>query len=237
MIEQLAPTGTLRVGIAYAPAPTPLFAAKDASGEFRGVPRDLGEALAKSLGVPVEITVAATTGELTEACASGALDVGFMPEDAERRKRLDFSAPYFVIESTYLVTEASGLRSMADVDRPEVIVVGIDGSTTMRASQRGLTVAKAVTAKSIDEAMALMKSGGAQAFALTHDALPRLQTQLPGSCILDGAFQRTGVAIALRKDRPAGLARLNAFIESAKADGTVRRAFDDAGLQRLPIAP
>lgn len=235
-MKELAPTGKLRVGVAFAPAPTPVFVAKDAAGNVRGVPFDLGNALAKALGVPVEIVVAATTGELTEACSSGALDVAFMPADDERRKRLDFSPAYFVIESTYLVVP-SDIKSLADVDRPEVTVVGVAGSTTMRAAARSLHNAKVVPAKSVDEAMDMMKAGTAQAFALTHDALPTLQMKLPGSRILDGAFQITGVAVALQKSHPAALAYVSNFIESAKANGTVRRAFEAAGLQDLPIAP
>ena len=50
-MQQLVPTGKLRVGVAYAPAPTPIFVAKDAAGDVHGVPRDLGSALAKTLGV------------------------------------------------------------------------------------------------------------------------------------------------------------------------------------------
>ena len=188
-MKQLVPTGQLRVGVAYAPAPTPIFVAKDAAGDVHGVPSDLGSALAKTLGVPVEIVVVATTGELTDACSSGAIDIGFMPADDERRTRVDFSPPYFVIESTYLVTGPSAIKTLADVDRPEVTVVGIAGSTTMRAASRSLKRAKTVSAKSVDEAMGMMKVGTAQAFALTHDALPTLQKQLPGSRILDGAFR------------------------------------------------
>ena len=69
------------------------------------------------------------------------------------------------------------------------------------------------------------------------DALPVLQKELPGSRILDGAFQVTGVAISIGKDRPAALAFLQRFIASAKQDGTIRRAFDNAGLGGLAIAP
>jgi polar amino acid transport system substrate-binding protein len=236
-MKQLVPTGTLRVGVAYAPTSTPVFVIKDAGGEVRWVPRDLGVALAKALGVPFEIMVAATTGELTEACSAGAIDIGFMPIDDERRKRLDFSPPYFVIESTYLAAASSGIKTLADVDRPEVTVVGINGSTTMRAAGRSLKNAKLVPAKSVDEGMAMMKAGSAQAFALSRDSLLALQKELPGSRILDGAFQTTGVAIAVQKDRPAALARVRDFVERAKADGTVRRAFDDAGLKQLAIAP
>jgi polar amino acid transport system substrate-binding protein len=237
VMKQLVPTGQLRVGVAYAPAPTPIFVTKDAAGEVHGVPRDLGYALARTLSVPAEIVVVATTGELTDACSSGAIDIGFMPADDERRTRVDFSPPYFVIESTYLVTGPSAIKTLANVDRPGVTVVGIAGSTTMRAASRSLKRAKVVPAKSVDEAMAMMKAETAQAFALTHDALPTLQKQLPGSRILDGAFQTTGVAIAVHKDHPAALAYVKDFVESAKANGIVRRAFDDAGLNRLPVAP
>ena len=237
IMKQLVPTGKLRVGVAYAPAPTPLFVAKDAAGDVHGVPLDLGNALAKTLGVPVETVVVATTGELTDACSSGAIDIGFMPADDERRTRVDFSPPYFVIESTYLVAGSPAIQALADVDRRDVTVVGIAGSTTMRAATRSLKSAKVVQAKSVEEAMGMMRAGTAQAFALTHDALPTLQNQLPGSRILDGAFQATGVAIAVHKDRPAALAYVTDFVESAKANGTVRRAFDDAGLNGLSVAP
>jgi len=89
-MQELVPTGKLRVGVAYAPSPTPVFVAKDVNGTVRGVPLDIGTALAKALGVPVELIVAATTGELTDACSAGAIDVGFMPADDERRQRVDF---------------------------------------------------------------------------------------------------------------------------------------------------
>ena len=163
IMKQLVPTGKLRVGVAYAPAPTPLFVAKDAAGDVHGVPRDLGSALARTLGVPIEIVVVATTGELTDACSSGAIDIGFMPADDERRTRVDFSPPYFVIESTYLVSGPSAIKTLADVDRSEVTVVGIAGSTTMRAAGRSLKSAKVVPAKSVEEAMGMMKAGTAQA--------------------------------------------------------------------------
>jgi polar amino acid transport system substrate-binding protein len=237
VMKQLAPTGKLRVGVAYAPAPSPIFVAKDTGGDVHGVPRDLGSALAKALGVEVDLVVKATTGELTDALASGVIDIGFMPADDARRQRVDFSPPYFMIESTYLVAGSTDIRTLADVDRPNVTVVGITGSTTIAAAGRSLKTAKVVGAKSVDEAIAMMNSGAAQAFALTHDALPPLQRNLPGSRILDGAFQTTGVAIAVQKDRPAALAFVRRFVERAKSDGTVRRAFDAAGLSGLPIAP
>ncbi|MCA3239605.1 MAG: transporter substrate-binding domain-containing protein [Curvibacter sp.] len=235
-IQQLVPTGTLRIGVACAPKPTPLFVARADNGVCRGVPIALGEALAQSLGVPLAVCAAATTGELTELCVSGAIDLGFMPADDERRKRLDFSVPYFVIESTFLALDGHGIESLAQVDRAGITVVGIAGSTTLRAASRCLSAASLVAAPSIDEALALLKSGRAQAFALTHDALPPLQRELAGSRILPGAFQVTGVAMALPRDRPYARACLDRFMVQAKASGLLRRAFDAAGLGALKIA-
>lgn len=237
LAKELTPTGTLRVGVAYAPKATPIFVAKGADGSYRGVALDLGRALAQELGVPMEVFAAATTAELTQACLSGAIDIGFMPADDERRKHLDFSPAYFVIESTFLAAGHSGIKTLADVDQAGTVVVGIAGSTTIRAAGRSLKTATLVAANSIDEAIALMKSGHAQAFALTHDALPPLQQELPGSRILEGAFQVTEVAMAVRKNHPAALGCITKFIQSAKTSGVVRRAFDAAGLDRLKIAP
>ncbi len=46
-IRQLAPGDTLRVAIAVGPAPSALYAVRDAGGKPRGVAVDLGAALAK----------------------------------------------------------------------------------------------------------------------------------------------------------------------------------------------
>jgi polar amino acid transport system substrate-binding protein len=237
VVKEIAPTGKLRLGVAFAPVPTALFVIKDAGGAPHGVTVDLGEALAQALGVPLDILVAPNTGELTDSLESGRIDVTFMPMDEERRKRVDFGPPYFEAESTYLVPAGSAIRSILAADRPGVTIVGVANTTTIRAAARTATNAKVVAATSIDDAMAMMKAGTAQAFAMGRDALPPLQQQLPGSHILDGAFQATGIAIAVPKGRPGALAFATLFLERAKADGTVRRVFDAAGLGTAIVAP
>ncbi len=65
----------------------------------------------------------------------------------------------------------------------------------------------------------------------------KIQKQLPGLLILDGAFQKIGVAISVQKRRSAGLAYVKAFMDGAKSDGTVREAFATSGPQQLAVAP
>src|SRR4029078_12269401 len=92
-------------------------------------------------------------------------------------------------------------------------------------------------APSIGDAMAMMTGGKADAFALSRDSLPPFVAQLPGSRMVEGGFQFTGVAIAVPRGRPEALASVTAFLQQAKQSGTVRRAFDRAGLSHLDVAP
>jgi polar amino acid transport system substrate-binding protein len=177
--NELAPTGKLRLGVAFAPVATALFVIKDAAGAAHGVTVDLGTVLAQALGVPVELLIAPNTGELTDALESGRIDVAFMPIDDERKKRVAFGPTYFAAESTYLVPAGSVIKSIAEVDRADVTIVGVANTTTIRSAGRTAKNAKIVAATSIDDAMAMMKAGTAHVFAMGRDALPPLQAQLP----------------------------------------------------------
>ncbi len=236
-IKQLAPSGKLRAGIVSAPAASVLFVTMDTKGEPHGVTVDLFNELGAKAGVPVEFTVMSNTGQVIAAIESGAIDTGFMPVDEERKKRVDFGPSYYEIESTYLVTGPSGIKTVAEADRPGVRVIGIANTTTIRAAARSLKNTSITPVASVGEAMALLREGKADAFALSRDALPPFVKQLPGSRIADGGFQKTGVAIAVAKGRPEALGYVTAFLEAAKASGSVRRAFDKAGFADEPVAP
>src|SRR5712672_2514606 len=223
MTKELASTGKLRVGVVAAPAMSAFFVTRDAAGQPRGV--------------TVEFLVAPNSGEVTDALCAGAIDVTFMPVDAERKQRVEFGPPYFMVESTYLVPARSGIGTLADVDRPGVRVVGIANTTTIRSAARSLKNTTIVAACSVDEAMAMLRAGQSDAFALSHDSLPPLAAGLPGSRILAGGFQQTVIAIAVPKNRPQALAAVTAFMADAKASGLVRRALDGAGFKDATVAP
>jgi polar amino acid transport system substrate-binding protein len=236
-VKELIPTGKLRVGVVFASAPSAFFVVKDAHGQPRGVTVDLANELAQALGTSIEFMVAPNSGLVTDAAESGAIDVAFMPVDEERRKRVEFGPAYYLIESTYMVTGASGIKTVGEVDRRNVRVVGIANTTTIRAAARSLknTTISAVT--SVDAAVDMLRNGKADAFALSRDSLPPFVADLPGSRIVDGGFQQTGIAIAVPKNRPNALAYVTAFLERAKASGSVRRALDRAGFPNDPVAP
>ncbi len=235
--NQLAPTGTLRVGVVFAPAPTALFVTLDSTNQPHGVTVDLGRELAKAAEVSVEFKVAPNSGDLTDWLGSGAIDVTFLPVDEERRKRVDFGPEYFIFESTYLIRPGVDIRTLADVDRSGIRVVGITNTATIRAAGSSLKTATITAVSSVEEAVAMLRSRKADALALGRDALPTLAAQMPGSTILNESYLRGSVAVALPKGRSSALAYVATFIENAKASGLIRRAFDDAGLKQLAVAP
>src|SRR5581483_4165364 len=214
-----------------------LWAVKEASGKPRGVAVELGTALAGKLGVPMTLVEYSGSGAIVAAADRDEWDVTFVPVDDERKRVLDFGAPYHLLQSTYLVAPGSTLRTLAEVDRAGVRVAGVDGTATFRAARRTAPNATFVTVKGPDQAVALMRAGEIDAMALSRETIAGLLDALPGARALDEAFMNSTTAVAVRKNRPAARAYVTDFIEEAKASGLIRRAFDAMGLKTSQVAP
>ncbi|HWE17858.1 MAG TPA: transporter substrate-binding domain-containing protein [Hyphomicrobiaceae bacterium] len=235
--QELASTGKVRVGIAVAPTPGAGNVARDAGSGYRGVAVDLGTELAQKLGVPVEFVPYAHSGALTDAAASGAWDVAFIPVDAQRKQKVDFGSAHIVLQSTYLVRPGVAIATLADVDKAGVRVAGVENTATARAAAASLKTVTPTLAKNAEELFELLQSGQADAIALSRESLTQLAAKLPGSRVLDGAYLNSYVAIAVPKGRPAALAYASAFVDAAIASGSVRRALDNIGMQTSTVAP
>ena len=220
-----------------APTAGVFFVGRDQAGALHGVTVDLFTALARDVGVPLKLHAYPNSGECTDALATAAIDVAFMPVDAHRQSRVAFGPAYYLLESTYLVSQASGIGTLAEVDRPGVRVVGIADTTTIRAATRTLAHTVPVASRGVDEAIAMVQDGRADALALSRDSLNQLLPVILGSRITPGGFQQTTVSIAVPPGRPAALGLATAFLEGAKRDGLVRRALDAVGLSSEAVAP
>ncbi len=144
---------------------------------------------------------------------------------------------YVVYESSYLVRAGSDIRTMGDVDRTGTSVGAIEGTSTSRTVAKALTHAALTTFAMPEAAVELMGQGKLDALAMGRDALVDLAKTLPGSRLLDGAVQSTGVVVAVPKNRAAARDWAARFVEEAKTNGTVRRAFDSAGFATTDVAP
>jgi polar amino acid transport system substrate-binding protein len=235
--KQLAPTGTLRGGVVTAPAASAFFAVKGGEGEVRGVTVDLIRGFAAALKLPLALQIYDNSGQVTDAVAKGECDLAFMPQDAERAKRVDFGPAYYFIESTYLVPAGSNIKNIGEVNQPGRRIVAISNTTTARSARRTAPNASVEEVPSVDKMTEMALRGEGDAFALSHDSFAGLLPKLPGARVLRGNFQQTGIAVAVPKGRPVALRIASELLEVAKSSGVVRRALDSAGFPDAAVAP
>jgi polar amino acid transport system substrate-binding protein len=233
LINELAPTGTLRVGINYA---NPVLARRDpASGALHGVAPDLGRELGRRVGAPVELIAFESAGKMFDALQAGAWDVAFLAIDPERAAQIDFTAPYVEIEGTYLVPAGSTLRTIADVDREGIRVGASAGSAYDLFLSRNLKRAQLLRAGSPDAAFDLIVSGKVDVLGGVRQHLVAASAKLPGSRVFDDRFMAIQQALGIPKGHDEGARHIREFIEDAKASGFVARALEKAGVRGVSI--
>jgi polar amino acid transport system substrate-binding protein len=232
--DEIAPTGKLRVAIGISPAGGAYWSTKTETG-YAGVPVDLGKAMADQLGVLVEYVTYPNSGQITDAAAKGAWDVSFLPEDAERAKKIAFGPIYEISEATYIVKAGSTVKDFASLDQPGITVAAVNDTTTMRGAVAHLKNAKVVGFQTFDEIFNLLKDGKIDAFALSRDQLNALSKKIPGTRVLDETFKQTITAVAVPLNHPLSLEYASKFMTEAKSNGLLRKAFDNNGLKDTPL--
>jgi polar amino acid transport system substrate-binding protein len=238
VLKELAPTGTLRVGIVIAPSPTPFLTIRDpATGAPRGVTMDLGSMLAREAGVPVSFVQYPTMGALLDSAGSNAWDVSFLPITSDGTKSLNYGAVYFTTDNTFLAPSGSTVRSLADADRPG-IRIGVQAKSTSHTYLiPRVKNATLVTVPDLPAMVQLVRSGNADVLAHSRPLLNALSSNLPGTRILDGSFVSSRGAVAVHKDQPAALKYVSQFVERVKASGAVQAAFEQHGVKGYAVPP
>lgn len=231
---ELAPTGTLRVGINLSNF---LLTRTDArTGEHGGVAVDLGRELARRLEVPVAILPYPNPGALADAAKEGVWDVGFLGAEPQRANEIDFTAAYVEIEATYLVAPGSPLAAIADVDRKGVRIAVPTKSAYELYLTRSLRHAELVHDKGADNAFNRFVADKLDALAGLRPRLITDQANLPGSRILEGNFTAVQQAVGTPKGRAAGARYLREFVEDVKSSGLVERTVEKNGVRGLTVA-
>jgi polar amino acid transport system substrate-binding protein len=233
--DEIAPTGKLRVAIAISPAGGGFWSTKTEAGGYAGVPVDLGKEMAAQLGVPVEYVVHQNSGQITDEASKGVWDVTFLPKDSQRETRMSFGPIYEVADATYIVKAGSLVTNFQTLDQPGVRVAAVSDTTTMRGALAHLQQAKVTGYQTYDEIFGLLVSGEIDAFALSRDQLNAIAKKIPGTRVLDETFKQTVTAVAVPLNHPQALAFVTEFMTQAKANGALRKAFDNNGLKDTPI--
>ncbi len=233
--SELAPTGKLRAAINFG---NPVLAQKDpASGEPRGVSVDLARELGRRLGVPVELVTYDAAGKVFDALKTGAWDIAFLAIDPARATEIAFTAPYVVIEGTYLVPADSPLRTIQDVDRDGVRVAVGNKSAYDLYLTRTLKRAQLVRVPTSPEAIDVFLKDKLEAAAGVKQPLLQFAKTHPNVRVMDGRFMAIEQAMGTPKGREAGALYLREFVEEMKASGFVARGLEKSGQGDATVAP
>ena len=236
IVTALTPTGKLRASINTG---NPVLARKDAAGgQPTGVSIDLAQAFADRLGVALELTVFDTAAKSVDALGSGLADIGFFAIDPLRGEEIAFTAPYVLIEGSYLVRSDSPIKSNDEVDRAGYRVAVGQGSAYDLYLARQLKHAQIVRAPSAPAVIDLFIEQQLEVAAGVRQMLVADAQRIPDLRLLPGRFMVIRQAMATPKERgEAAAAALREFIEQMKADGFVEKALARHGIAGAVVAP
>ena len=233
--QVLAPSGRLRVGV-YPGSPTS-WVQNPRTGESAGMALELGQRMARQLGVPVQVVEFARVAEIIEALKSGQVDMTFTNASAARARDVDFTAPLVQLELGLLVPPGSDIASISSADRTGLRIGVSQGSSSQAALGQRLQNARLVTAGSLDAAQQMLQSGQMDAFATNKGILFEMAEKLPGYRVLDDRWGLENLAIAVPKGRETGRAFLQKFAEQVQARGDLKTMAERAGLRGMARNP
>lgn len=233
ILRDLAPNGRIRAAINFG---NPVLAQKNQHTEKpQGVSVDLAHELGRRLGVPVELITFDAAGKVFAASKSDSWDIAFLAIDPLRASEISFTAPYVIIEGTYLVREDSPLRSIADFDRSGVRVAVGRGAAYDLFLTRSLRQAQLIRADTGAAALQLFVEQELEAAAGVRQQLTAFAKVHGGLRVIDGHFTSIRQAMGTPKGRAAGAAYLTGFIEDMKASNFVALALARSGQHEASV--
>ncbi len=234
-MSELAPNGTLRVGVNLGNF---LLVNKDAAtGELRGIVPDLAQELGHRLQARVTLVPFPGAGETADGAKAGSWDVAFLGAEPQRAEQIAFTPAYLEIPATYLAPAGSQIQSLEQVDRPGVRIAVSARSAYDLFLSRNLKHAELVRAEGIQPSYDLFVK---EKLDLLAGLLPRLTsdvTKLPGSRILEGKFTAVQQAVGTPKARQQGAGYLREFVADIKKTGLVARLIERHKVKGVNVAP
>ena len=227
VVEIIKKRGSIRVGLStFVP-----WAMRDKNGELVGYEIDVARQLAEDMKVKAEFVPTAWDG-IIPALLAGKFDliIGGMTITPERNLTVNFTLPY-ANSGIHLVANkelAAGFKSLADFDKPEVVLAVRRGATPATAARRLMPRA---TLRQFDEdALALQEvlNGKAHAFVSSTPTPAFEALKHPDTLFLpiSEPFVQGAEGFALRKGDPDALNFFNNWILLRQQDGWLKERHD-----------
>lgn len=233
VIQQLAPSGELRVALNYGNG---VLVQRGADGIPQGVAPDLARELARRLGVVPRFISYDAAAKVAQAATTQAWDLAFMAIDSKRGEHIDFTNAYVQIEGTYLVRENSAWHSVSDLDREGVRIAVGQGAAYELYLTRAIQHADLVRFPTSNAAIHGFVDQSLDAAGGVRQTLMDFAAEQSAYRVLDDYYTAIYQALALPKGRNVALAYVSAFIEEMKQNGFVAEALRRSGQHGANVA-
>ena len=169
-VADLVGAGQVRIGMF-----PPHYIKNVTTGELKGWGVDLALALAARIGVEARPVEYPGPDKLLEGLNADACDAGFLVNSPVWANAVDYSQPFLQQDFTFLLPPGSSIRSIADVDRPEVRIavvrhhasnsrIGAHPQAGQNGQQRYFARRVRVTARRPDQRVCLHPTATARGF-------------------------------------------------------------------------
>ncbi len=197
----------------------PPFESRNAKGEYVGFDMDMIREFAKDLGVKLKIQPMAFDS-LPAALGSRKIDliISGMTATPKRAKTFAFSDSYFLTGLCLLVHKDAGIKTAADADGKRIVVkISTTGATVAREQFKNAKITTLDT-----EGACALEVVHHRVDAFLYDQLSILrhhQAHPDTTRALLKPLTKEPYAMAMRRDDPAFVARVNQFLKKIRADG------------------
>ncbi|QKR01472.1 transporter substrate-binding domain-containing protein [Pseudomonas aeruginosa] len=227
-VEDAVKRGTLRVGMdpTYMP-----FEMTNKRGQIIGFEVDLLKAMAKSMGVKLELVSTSYDG-IIPALLTDKFDMigSGMTLTQERNLRLNFSEPFIVVGRTLLVRkELEGkIKSYKDLNDPQYSITSKIGTTGEIVARKLISKAKYHGFDNEPEAVMDVVNGKADAFIYDspYNVVAVSKFGAGKLVYLDQPFTYEPLAFGLKKGDYDSINFINNFLHQIREDGTYQRIHD-----------
>ena len=231
------PAGTLRATFI---ATNPVQGIVDAkTGAVKGPATDLTRELARRLNVPFKVTPSNGVQGVLQAVKNGEADIGYLAFDPGRAAEVDYSQIYSLAQNTYMVLDASPLKSVADIDRPGIRLGVTEGDTGDLYLTRTLkqVAFKRNKGGDMDLALKMLRAGEIDAYGTNRQRLYELMQTNKGLRLLPDNFYGVPQAIIVKKGNRAMLDAVEPMLDAARESGLIAASIRNVGLVGVDVAP
>lgn len=198
--------------------------------EIVGIDAEIAQAIADDLGMTLQIDDM-DFDSIIPAVQGGKADMGVagMTDTEDRRKNVDFSDSYATGVQVIIVTEDSDIAGPDDLEGK---LIGVQQGTTGHIycsdtpENGGFGEENVMAYPNGASAVEALKTGKVDCVVIDNEPAKAFVEANEGLKILDTEFVTEDYAIAIAKDNPELLEKVNASLAKLKAEGTLQEIVD-----------